>query len=502
MKLDMEKCQVRWSRDRFVPSKLHGFETKPVKGGARAVAEKFLAANREALKITAAVEDIRFDRVLESLAAKKVLFQQYYRGVAIHGAWIAIHLDARNRISMVDNDAVPVAQLERSAARSGRFLKEREIDRIVAAQVARLGALATDVVKERRLLVIKGEIRPAWKVKFGTREPAASWVLFVDRIDGRVLEMRDVIWKATGKGRVFRPNPVVALDRDDLRDREDRDRAALEGAYEIVSLRGLDGSGFLRGPHVDTTATPRCAEAPDLKFLFSRKDRGFEQVMAYYHVDAFQRYLQALGFAGPQAVLARPIRVNAHAGRSDNSYYDPSPGRQDLNFGNGGVDDAEDAEVILHEYGHAIQDAVVPGFGRTAECRAMGEGFSDYFAASFFAARKPAARRAKIGEWDAKGYKGGPAECLRRLDTAKRYPGDMQGEEHADGEIWSACLWKVRGLLGRRKADTAILESVFYLKPSADFEDGAHAILLAEKNLYGGVRAAALKKIFRDRGIL
>jgi len=38
--------------------------------------------------------------------------------------------------------------------------------------------------------------------------------------------------------------------------------------------------------------------------------------------------------------------------------------------------------VIVHEYGHAIQDDQVPNFGLSSEGGAMGEGFSDYLAAA------------------------------------------------------------------------------------------------------------------------
>ncbi len=50
-------------------------------------------------------------------------------------------------------------------------------------------------------------------------------------------------------------------------------------------------------------------------------------------------------------------------------------------MGAGGVDDGEDAEVILHEYGHAVHDAQVPGWGDTHEGGAMGEGWGDFLAA-------------------------------------------------------------------------------------------------------------------------
>ncbi len=165
------------------------------------------------------------------------------------------------------------------------------------------------------------------------------------------------------------------------------------------------------------------------------------------------------------------------------------------------MDDAEDAEIIVHEYGHAIQDAIVPGYGQKTEGRAMGEGFGDYLAGTVYCRYKKADRKQKLGQWDAKGYKP-PQDCLRMLVSEKKYPADMEGEEHADGEIWSAVLWQVRKLLGARKADTVIVESQFYLSQYADFKDGAEAIIMAEKNLYGGKRTKGLTRIFKERGIL
>jgi hypothetical protein len=78
----------------------------------------------------------------------------------------------------------------------------------------------------------------------------------------------------------------------------------------------------------------------------------------------------------------------------------------------------------------------------------------------------------------------------------------MEGEELADGVIWSACLWQVCRLLAAKKADTVILESHFNLSQYADFRDGADAIIMAEKNLYGGKRSRGVTRKFRDRGIL
>jgi hypothetical protein len=55
------------------------------------------------------------------------------------------------------------------------------------------------------------------------------------------------------------------------------------------------------------------------------------------------------------------------------------PPKNELRFGKGGVDDAEDAEVILHEYGHAIHFAQNFSFA-SEEAGAISEGFGDYWA--------------------------------------------------------------------------------------------------------------------------
>ena len=135
----------------------------------------------------------------------------------------------------------------------------------------------------------------------------------------------------------------------------------------------------------------------------------------------------------------------------------------------------------------------------------MGEGFGDYFAASFFESRKPPRYRNSVMSWD--GLLMGLADrldppCLRRLDSGLTYADfDPQGDEHDNGQAWSATLWEVRTLLGRKKADRLILESHFQLDGFTDFAKGARAILDADRNLEGGRHQLALKKIFRRRKI-
>lgn len=500
---DLKNSKVDWDKEKYIPRKVYGFLTPRYSGTPHEIAQKFLQENMETLKISVPLSDLKYETTIESLGGWAVLFQQHHEQIPIHGARVTILINKQNQIFMVKNTTVPQMISKKVTAKTAPHpLPNTQIDEIIAKRAKQLGELTTSIVKESMIYELKGTLREVWKVKFGTAAPTGSWILFIDKYTGDILDERDVLWKAKVKGKVFIPNPVVALNNDSLLDLSDKDQEVFRKAYRIVELKNLTGEGYLKGSFIDTGNTENRAKAEGNNFYYNRGDQRFEEVMAYYHIDAMQRYVQSLGFKDQRAIAGKPIMVNAHGTEEDNSWFDPSPGKEDLTFGSGGIDDAEDADIIIHEYGHALAHSIVRGFGQTKEAKAMGEGLSDYLAGSFFEKRKSQLRKVRIAEWDAKGYEGGPQECLRRLDSSKYYPEDMIGEEHADGEIWSSCLWSIRKPLGKKKADIVILESMFYLDQNASFKDGADAIIMAEKNLYGGKKEKALTKIFKDKGIL
>jgi hypothetical protein len=226
--------------------------------------------------------------------------------------------------------------------------------------------------------------------------------------------------------------------------------------------------------------------------------------MVYFHIDSAIRYLEGLGYKGARRIFAAPVRVNVNGTTDDNSWYDPSD--RMLTFGTGAIDDAEDAETILHEFGHALQDAICPDFGQSHEAAAMGEGFGDYFAASFFETRKPPRYRNSVMSWDGLLLglaNGDEPPCLRRLDEKLTFTTfvDEDDWEHENGQIWSATLWDIRNALGRDSADRVIIESHFQLDGFTRMARGARAIIDADRNLNGGANRAVLSRIFRKRKI-
>jgi Zn-dependent metalloprotease len=179
-----------------------------------------------------------------------------------------------------------------------------------------------------------------------------------------------------------------------------------------------------------------------------------------------------------------------------------------MRFGKGGVDDAEDAEVILHELGHQIHFSQSATFFATTEAGAISEGFGDYWAATVSewaldqAGMAGESDPACIMDWDSTSYTPpGPVHCLRRLDEDKRYPDDLDGEVHSDGEIWSHALWNVRTALGPTKADTAILLAQFDWT-GTDMPELADRIVDAVNDQYGAGDALLAHQAFEGRGIL
>ncbi|MBN1421749.1 MAG: proprotein convertase P-domain-containing protein [Planctomycetes bacterium] len=316
---------------------------------------------------------------------------------------------------------------------------------------------------------------------------------------------------ADGVGRVFAPNPVVTLRDPTLRD--ESPPAAFEPAYIEVPLRDISGQGtaadpyVLSGLYVTTEGTPGRARSLDGRFLFDRDDPRFEEVMVYFHIDSIQRRIQALGFPG---ICRRPIQVYVNSQPpgipfpSSQSYYSPDgTGMGVLAFGTGGIDAAEDAEIIAHEYGHAILDAQVPNFGASRESFAIAEGFCDFLSAAVLAPASGGFGDACIGEWKAApGLAGAPA-CLRRLDTAKRYPYDLTYvDRHRDGEIWSGTLWDIGRGIGIDETLALVLAANFLLAPDAGFSRAGEALLQADRDRTGGTHRDTIEAVLRERGIL
>jgi zinc metalloprotease ZmpB len=307
------------------------------------------------------------------------------------------------------------------------------------------------------------------------------------------------------QARVFWVNPVQSLRDESLTDQDDARTAVPDTAYREVTLTHLDGSGYLTGDYAtirNEVGSPAYSPGNGGTFRYSRDQDEFEQVMAYYWITQAQLYLQSLGFTGNRAILDEGIDIRINQWGQDNSFFWDR--HHVLRFGKGGVDDAEDAEVILHEYGHAIQGDQVPGFGPGADSGAIGEAFGDYFAVSFGNAfTGNTFEPGCVMDWDATSYTDGPVHCLRRTDLDLHYPEDLRDprEVHADGRIWSRALWDINQGLGNVRADKIIIGAQFSFDVDPSFAGAALAtVRFAKQTDRSATRIVC--NAFVDRGFI
>jgi Zn-dependent metalloprotease len=487
---------VMWSHLWGTPTAVYGTLSDPMEE-SESSARQFLSTHAALLKLEQSLPGITLTGSRTTPMGQVYVFNQAADGVPVYGAELKVHFNREGRVVGLTNSSVPSAKLgsispsvraEQAVQSARSHVPHGQVDEPESGE---LPLPSTKLV----IYAETGTPTLAWEVILYT--PGPTWQIFVHAKTGDVLvPARDLNRYATGTGQVFLVNAVVATRDNTLRDNNDAVSAVPPSAYRSVTLLGLDGTGFLDGSYASSSATKRRVSSASETFIFDRSNNGFSETMGYYFLDYAQRYIQSLGFS---SVNNRQQIFSVDRYKKDNSFYDSS--RKTITYGTGEVDDAEDAEVIWHEYGHSIQDNQVQGFGTSLEASSMGEGFGDYWAGSVGAQFSGGFQDLCIADWDATSYSTTMPPCLRRLDSTKHYPEEIVGDDHDDGEIWSAALWQIRTAIGAGKADTVILQHHFLLTAAASFNQAANALVTAAVNLhYTTKEVNAIRSILQNRG--
>jgi hypothetical protein len=303
---------------------------------------------------------------------------------------------------------------------------------------------------------------------------------------------------------VFNPDPLTTAGVDyggNYVDSANMDLAVLNNEREWVEVQASFSSGSFHPANAycvvldfDAPNIPPSSSTTD-SLVYTRSQSGFEEVNALYHIHYFQEYVQSLGFSN---LCNYPIEVDVHAlGGADNSMFSPATNPPRLFFGDGGVDDAEDADVIVHEYGHALSYCASPGTNLGLERKSLDEGLGDYLAASY-------SRRISPFRWDDIFTWDGHNEFWngRSASTEKIYPDDVNSSIHQNGEIWSTALMKIWEVIGYETTDALVLQALYSFATNMSMSDAAWLVLQADTLLNGGANSCAIINAFTAHGLL
>lgn len=476
---------------------------QPVRPGTpEQMAREFLVSRASQLGIQPDASDLRYVATRVGAASTTVAFEQTYKGLPVYGSDVAVSVNRQNVVTFVMNATKPVVlqdvapAIAPSAARVPVF-----------AHLRPQGALQLD----RGDLVVyhaKGVSRLAYRFRIVAAEgPTGDWESLVDAKTGELFRVQDhscyhdqkTLGTATGSATVFAPDPLsssggTAYGTGGFVDGADADTPDLTGQLSTVSLLDIDLTGgvhTLKGPFAEIVDT----EAP-LKGLFTQASSSFnstrspdvfEAANTYYHIDRFMRYINTPSGSGGLGLTVMPtqyvggVKFDPHGlNGADNSHYTPGTGQ--LAFGEGGVDDDEDADVVIHELGHGLHDWVTASPG-VSQVNGLSEGTGDYFAQSYSRAygNVPTSNPAWhwVFSWD--GHN--PFWPGRITNYTALYPGGLVGQVHTDGQIWATCLMRIWNQLGAVKTDRVVLEGLGLTTSSTNQDDAAQALMQAAFDL-------------------
>lgn len=454
--------------------------------------------------------DLKMNFVKKGSSGETLRFQQTINNVPVFQSEIIVHYNNDGKLTYTSSENLKksVADIDTNATVSAS-------DAIQKAHVA-AKSKGEITLEESKLFVYQTEetgTKLVYRVLTKSFDSTGTWETIVDAKTGEVISVTDIASYyhsgeepkpakknqknasaptaalVTGSAYIFNPDPLskagVAYGGQYV-DNNDATNASLDAARTLVTIPEVEllaGVYKLKGSYAEI----RDIEAPSTglftqatnQFLFNRNEQGFEAANAYWHVDNSLRYINnTLGIPCKPLTNGGILQFDPHGlGGDDNSYY--SNGQ--LVFGEGCVDDAEDADVVLHELGHGIHDWLTNG--NLSQVQGLSEGCGDYWAQSYSRSLNqwPSSAPAYnwMFSWD------GHNECWagRITNYTVLYPGS--GAIHTRGQIWASALMRIYDRIGKDKTDRAFLEGLAMTGSTTNQQQAAIAVRQAALDMLG-----------------
>jgi hypothetical protein len=434
-------------------------------------------------------------------------FIQTFRGLEIYGSEVKINLGKDKKIMSFFEKIRSIGNFELKGIQA---FNENAVKRSLGGDDIIINGFS------RVIFIAENEPVQSWLVDYGLKGKSNSFsVIFNDQYDILYRKDNSMYYSSHDsvvKAMVFLPDPLSTANiakgispylnyNDSAVPAIDSQRKPvyMTAKYEKDSATGKD-SFYLESPYIRFVD----AAAPYTGVTFSRqplfdfyRDKpAFHDVMIYYHLNTHQQHIRKLGISN---LVNYQLQVDGHYSYDDNSRFITNPLQKNniLVFGVGGIPDAEDADVIVHEYTHAVRESASPNTFNGADRMAAEEGFCDYFACSY-SKMLTLNQWKKMFNWDGDGEFWDGRTCF----STKVYPKDLRNDIHIDAEIFSGALMDIYDDLGRDTTDLLMLTAMYSLTNNMKMPAIARLYLEADSTMNKGRHANSIITHFVRHGLL
>ncbi len=427
------------------------------------------------------LEDLRLTRVYDDGRFTYVDFEQVHEGLRVLDSRVSVRLTADGRVVMFGVDAYPGLAVNTAASLSPSAVMA------AAAEGLPTGLSHLDLDPERYVLPVPGEDGLRYRLVHRAHaefEPLngvpGQFAVLVDAETGELLSRKNTVFSCahpmaadvTVEGGVV-DNPSLSpvtrgLPYARVRVAGTDYFADVNGVVNIPSVTAATSATvYLDGRYAEVVigasginpSSFTTTLVPGPNTVSFDADANEREISAYYHTNVIHDFMKAEfpGFTDLDYPFL--VRVDRTDGTC-NAFYNGSS----INFyanGGGCPATALFSDVVYHEYGHALNNDVYDYFGDAfgfpgMDNGGLNEGYADVWGLSI-----------SFDPILGSGFSGG-SSFVRRYDVdPKRYPEDLVGQVHADGEIIAGAWWDY----GQERGDPQEMVNLF-LKAYPATHDG------------------------------
>ena len=417
----------------------------------------------------------------KSAVGKHLLFQHFYNGIPVYGSDIKLNINSNGALMLVSSN------LENGTGSNISF-------------------------KSNQSNMVWINNNGDYSIAYSNKVKSKTGVLFeeIKNDKGEIISSRqlDLLAKQDTmvSSKLFRPDPLTTAQKvygDDNgiwvnKNGSDYPEISAQRQNVTVPIRFENDSFFAEHKYAVIMDLESPSNVPftskTANFDFTRNQNFFREFMVLYHINELQTYLHSIGF---DSLANYQIKVDptAFQGQDQSRLGFDNGDEPALYFGTGGVPDAEDADVIVHEYSHAINYSIAPNSTNGLERLSFEEANCDFMATQYSKAISEFNWR-KVFNWDGHNvYWDG-----RNTDTNKKYPSNVSSDYYSTSEIWSSMLNDLSLDLGREITTKLLLGSTYFYTNNMSMQDAADILVMTDSLLFSRAHYFPIKNRLQERG--